>query len=1404
MTKAFLCLLAGLTITLAGGMTPYRSHLYTTTDALASNSVRCIFQDREGYIWFGSLDGLTRYDGYTFLPIEERGEERIWTDKYVKLIQEDRFGHIWLITNSKQIFCYDKAAARFLDYTGRGAYRDSYNHLFFPSSGDVWLWHDSKGCRRVSCQGGVFTAEDFNMATGLLPSNRLWMLEEAPDGAVLACTDAGMVRITESGIRVFVPGEDCRFVAVREDSALLLTAEGILYLQQGDDCTRIGTFTHPGADPFDIKDGFICNGILTVLAGDGIYSFDLAARRQTDPPVRSRFIDKTRRDENGDIWWSENTGIISCIDTRTGKVLRLPALSREQIVSLDIERFAVTAAPDGTKWVSTFGNGLFACHPGEDGAEHFQYRINAVNQIPSDFLLCVKADRYGNIWTGSEYQGISLLVPPQAGLNYHFPENETLTDRSNTLRMVREIAGRGLFVSSRKGRLYRYTGELETRDKTVVLEDAPVTDIVRDRSGSLWYASRTSGICLNGAWYQHDPQNPASIASNVAYDLLEDQAGRMWVATFGGGLDLAVPQEDGSLRFRHFLPERSSLASVRCLAEDRQGRIWAGTNGGLVCFLPDSLMADPSAFRIYNAENGLLAGNEIRSILSSHDGRIWCAVAGSGVSCGLQESNNLVLFRNYGVRDGLVNPVVQSLVEDAQGRIWIGTEYGISCFTPSTDRFQNYLPSPTEAGNVCLEGAACRMGDGRLVFGTNHGFVIMDPDRMATAAGQPEISLTGLTINGEQQPLSVLSGGMLRLKHPQNSFRISFSTMQPAVSDNILYAFSFRPDTPNFGSLQSENFLQFNNLRPGRYALSLKAVNSSGQWSPEETLRIRILPSPWLSPAAITLYVLLGLSLLALLFVSLNRIASANERVRMERQINEEKLNFFTVISHEFRTPLTIIRNSAERMSEDAAQGRASRGRVLSVMEHNIERLMRLVNQLLEFRKVQEGRFVSRPSALPLREFIDGITSDFEELAASRQLTITVDAENLPGKVFLDTVALDTALYNLLSNAVKYSPDQGEIHCAARADDTCGVVIEVSDHGQGIPVEQRGQLFGRFTPGSGHKDSMGIGLHISKTLLNAVGGDLSYRPNEPCGSVFRIEIPLVREADADPDIQTLLLFREEQSRRDPAPIQSSLPHPHAGSGSRILIVEDNADIRDYLLDDLSSDYEVRVAEDGAAGLKCVRENEPDIILCDILMPRMNGYEMVSALKADFSTSHLPVIMMTALCNEEDEIQARNCGADAYIKKPFRIKLLKATLDQILRSREELRRRFTVRTASVPVEGASATPGLSGRDAVFLDQFRAMVDTHLSEAGFSTEHLYQELGVSRTVYYRKVRSLLACSPNDFLRDCRMEQAALLLRQQGDLNISEISYKVGIDDPLYFSRCFRKHFGMSPRQFRENAN
>ncbi len=1388
----------------------------TTSDGLPSNSVRCIFQDSKGFLWLGTLNGLCRYDGNSFVIFrpEPRNRQAVsLADNRINRLVEDGNGFLWVSTVPELYSCYDLHQGCFVDYTGSGRLEQSYSNLFFASNGDVWLWHSGNGARQVKVKADrTMTSVEYRKAAGNLPDDNVSFVTEDADGNVWIGTQGGLVKVTD-GQPPQVPDSEHSFsFCFRQGEVMyFFSAGGEFYSYDASTglkhvasiAAQIGRLTLTGVMP--LEEGCI------LLTSRGAYDFHPLSG-VLNPDSRFPFMrGRVFQDNRGNYWTYNHTGLLYYVNARTGAVRELRLIPAGRMQYIDSERYSVVHDSHGIVWISTYGNGLFAYDPATDELEHFAADATGTGPINSDFLLCVGEDSSGGIWVSSEFVGLSHVRVANKGTTYLYPEAEGLMDRSNCIRLLTRTEDGGLLVGTRTGGLYAYDSLLAARQSKHIYP-MNIYAAQEDGDGVLWLGTRGDGLKVGDTWYHRDPGSPTSLAHSHIFSIYRDCKNRMWVGTFGGGLDLAVPQADGTYIFRHFLQQTYGLRNIRMMQEDENGMMWVGTSDGICIFHPDSLIADPDNYHWFNHTNGKFCSNEIRYLFQDSKHRMWVGTSGAGLNlCSFSPDSFSLEYRNYSTADGLVNDVVQSILEDGAGFLWVATEYGISRFNPESSSFENYFFSPYAQGNVYSENSACRSADGRLLFGTNYGLAVIDPGQIPVKQSFSPVVFTNLYVNGtraipgaEDSPLkqSFSYSDKVTLRHYQNTLRFFFSTFDYSDSGQTKYRYWLENYDEGWSEPSTLSFADYKYLEPGNYVLHVKSSNGAGVWSGQEAcMEVVVLPPLWKTGWAIALYFLLAAVILFFSYRVFRNFNVLRRRIEVEKQLTEYKLVFFTNISHEFRTPLTMIQGTLEKMQRI---GNIPAGLVqpLNSMSKNTQRMLRLINQLLEFRKMQNNKLTLQLEETDVIAFLYEIFLNFRDMAEQKNMEYHFRPSAPSCRMYIDKGNVDKVVYNLLSNAFKYTPSGGRIVLDVQVDKEKKVLsIQVSDTGVGIPKEKQQELFKRFMQSSFSRDSIGVGLHLSHELVSVHKGTISYRENEGGGSVFTVCLPtdkgvyeekdfLARDSallkETDGCDTRLLEFTEDASHPEPAPVPQEK--------RKVLVIEDDPEIRNFLREELGIYFEVEVAEDGTSGFEKACNYDADLIVCDVLMPGMTGFEVTKKLKSEFATSHIPVILLTALSTQERHIEGIEAGADAYIAKPFSTRVLLARAFQLIEQRDRLRKKFS----SEP--GIRQTAAVvNDHDKEFCDRLASVLESNLERADFNIDEFAQQMKMGRTAFYKKLRGITGYSPSEYLRVVRMKKAAELLLSKERYTVSEVSYMVGINDPFYFSKCFKSQFGISPSMY-----
>lgn len=1070
-------------------------------------------------------------------------------------------------------------------------------------------------------------------------------------------------------------------------------------------------------------------------------------------------------DNKGGKWIYNNTGILRKV---VGDSLITLRLLPNETNYIDYERFNIVEDNHGLVWISTYGKGLFVFNHDLNQGQHFVANEKGESPIASNYLLCITADRRDGVWVSAEYGGVSHLQVMDKGVVRIFPNGRENLDLSNVVRMVKKQRDGSVMVGTRDGCLYHYSADMA---QMLVKShfDSNIYSVVEMPQGRMWIGTRGKGIYgIPGLDFKN----------KKVFCLKPDDRGRMWIGTFGEGLSVAIPRGEG-YEVRTFFADSVGLNEVRCLAIDRKGMLWGGTSGGLFCVDPTRFAADGKGLRVYKR------GSEIHDMLVDRQGRLWLTVPGEGLVC-MQDGN----FRILDASQGLINNMVQSVVETEDGNLWVSTLQGVSCWKAKDNSFDNYLFSRVMMGNVYNENSAVCLDDGRVLLGGNYGLTIINPSRISHVKGQTSVVFTSHPYSDE-----------MTLSYEERSPKINFSTLDYSDVNNVKYTYWLEGYDSSWSVPSPTPWVNYQNLPFGSYRLHVKASYSDGIWGKESVLDISVEPPFYLSVWAWVFYALFLTVVIVMVVKSIREKNILKGKIKFEQEFTRYKLVFFTNIAHEFRTPLTLIQGSLEKEKRimKTNHWQLELEKTVRTMDKSVQRMLRLIDQLLEFRKMQAGKLKLSLQETDVVMFVQGICKMFDDAAESKQIDFKFESQLPAYLMYLDQQKMDKVVFNLLSNAFKYTHAKGTISVSLSFTDV--MTIRVADTGVGIPQEKRELLFSRFMQSSYTGESFGIGLHLTHELVRTHHGEITYQENEGGGSVFVVTIPLQKDCYEASDFlvkDSPILKADLTKERDGQEEKTTDAVPSAPSAPlnrrTILLIEDDNDVREFLLSELESCFDLKVASDGKAGIAMAKELDVDLIVSDVMMPGMNGFELTKRLKNSFETSHIPIILLTALSTDENVLEGTESGADAYITKPFSPQLLMARILQLLNQREILRQKF----GKVPQEIRSAMLR-NEQDSLFVKRLDSIVYSRLGEQDLSVDKVAGLLHLGRTIFYKKVRGTTGYTPNEYIRVIRLRKAAELLKE-GEKNVSEVAYAVGFDNPYYFSKCFKEQFGMPPSHYR----
>lgn len=1343
----------------------------TIQEGLPSNVVSDMQQDQKGFLWFSTQNGLARYDGNvvtTYLDSDSTGVSAL-IGRTKKALEDVTYKKLWVYSSSERLTCLNMVDGK------EEKYCQEVEKLHFTKwklvcDGMFWLWGAKDGAMLVDYRSGSFLTRRFAQAE--IGSSQVPLIDSLDKDNVVLCTTDKVFLYSEGRLSCMAKGMRMSRTRPFHHKMLMVSEKGDVYvLRQG----KLQRFSHVAYVDGEVATGDLLMGNRWILFTNR-RSFSIDVRTGEVAECEGEWLIPNGRvltDNKGRKWIYNKTGVLRLV--RQDKLVPLSLFPQQTTNYIDHERFHIVEDNHGLIWISTYGKGLFVFNQDLTQSQHFVADKLGESPIASNYLLGIIADRHDGVWVSSEYGGVSHIQVMDKGVERIYPNGEGNMDFSNVVRMVKKMNDGTVMVGTRAGSLYHYSADMsQVLGKSHF--DSNVYGIVQMPNGETWIGTRGKGI-YGAKGLDFKDRNVFCMASDAKH--------RMWIGTFGKGLSLVYPRKDG-YGVKTFFADSVGLNEVRCMVIDKHGVLWCGTSGGLIRIPVDEFVKDASRYKTY------VRDYEIRDLLVDRQGRLWLSASGDGlVQVEPGDGETEPKFHVFNTSNGLVNNLVQSVVDTPDGNLWISTQRGVTAWNARKKSFENYMFSRNPMGNVYNENSAVCLDDGRVVLGGNYGLTIIQPSRLSHVSGLTDVVFTSYPYSDE-----------ITLTYEQRSPNIHFSTLDYSDVRNVKYTYRLEGFDQSWSQPSSTPWAAYQKLPAGKYLLHVKACTSDGTWGKESTLVIRIKPPFYLTSWAIMIYVLLVLGVIILVVKFVHDKNVLRNRIRLEQELTRYKLVFFTNIAHEFRNPLTLMQGSLEKEKRimKANRWQTELEKTIRVMDKSVQRMLRLIDQLLEFRKMQAGKLKLSLQETDAVMFVKGICRMFDDAAESKEIAYSFESSEPSRAMFLDQQMIDKVVFNLLSNAFKYTPAKGSISVSLSFTDV--MTIRVADTGVGIPQEKRAQLFSRFMQSSYTGESFGIGLHLTHELVKTHHGEIAYQENEGGGSVFVVTIPLQKDCYEASDFlvkDSPILKADLAKERDEQEEKTTDAVPSAPSSAplnrrTILLIEDDNDVREFLLSELESCFDLKVASDGKTGIAMAKELDVDLIVSDVMMPGMNGFELTKRLKNSFETSHIPIILLTALSTDENVLEGTESGADAYITKPFSPQLLMARILQLLNQREILRQKF----GKEPQEIRSAMLS-NEQDSLFVKRLDSIVYSRLGEQDLSVDKVAGLLHLGRTIFYKKVRGTTGYTPNEYIRVIRLRKAAELLKE-GEKNVSEVAYAVGFDNPYYFSKCFKEQFGMPPSQYR----
>ena len=1314
---------------------------YSQEHGLSNNQIHAILQDKKGWMWFGTSQGVCRFDGYHFTVFKNDPEDSTsLKGNLVRAIFEDRKGQLWIGTENGGLNKFNREKENFQHYF----YHD--DHAVLKDASVTSIHEDVSGNLWVGTETNLYRIENENKLTELKPSN---------------------------------------------------------------------------------LSGF--SGYFRIL----------------------------RSDPSGRIWIGTNNGlfIYNPKNNQAEKViLPLSTSTNEEIWEISFD-------DDGTVWVGTYANGMYTVNPVSLEARHI---IIDPDNERSNTVRSIAKDRNGKYWIGT--RGGLYIYEKNKGVTafYYHEEREPKSLVNNSIQcIVHDLKG-DVWIGTRNGINFL----IEERQNILGFKSMPGDDRYLnsseiytfwiDSKGDIWAGTESGGINIlnrkSGRFRYLVPQkgNPNSLSRNCIKALLDDGKNNLWIGTFLGGIDVLDLKTGNFKHFRNDPTDPTSLSDNRVWSflRDSNNDIWIGTSNGLDKFDPKTgtfihfrnlvngqqvnwiaedsdhcLWISADELVIYNPKNqNVIRVNEsTRCMLQDSKKRFWLTTANQGIALYSKEKG---VVKYYSEKNGLANNQTLAILEDNEHFLWISTTNGLSKFDPEKERFHNYSMSNGFQNNQFTYGAALKTKEGELLFGGISGFNIFNPTKIKSGNYFAPIVLTDFKIfnksirvgNRKSDVLTkcISETEQLKLKYDQNSITLEFTSFDYANSLGIQFSYYMEGFDKDWNEPSENRSATYTNLDPGEYTFRVKTVSIDRQESnsgPE--LKIIVLPPYWQTwwfrmLIFITIFGLFYLLVSFLLNKEKLKSDLVFERIRAKKlhELDMMKLRFYTNISHEIRTPLTLILGPLEKMRKNTIPESEIKGHV-ELMYRNATQLHQLINQLLDFRKLETGNLKLVLSRGDLVSYISGIVSSFDKFAEEKEIELKFNSLKKEIITNFDADKVSKIMNNLLSNAFKFTGKGGKIsvnmslifdsdeeESVGNSTEKRMIEISVKDNGIGIADSNLEKIFNRFfqVGEGGTQAGTGIGLALTKELVKLHNGKIFVMSKTGKGSKFTVQLPFGELPHAE--IPELVHSSDSNENEQVVAVVEEHIGEHYTAGQKImLLIDDNSDVRYFIKSHFSASYEVLEAENGLEGWNMALKTIPDIIISDVMMPDMDGFEFCRKIRKDERTSHIPILLLTALGSREHELEGLSYGADDYITKPFDLIILQTKVENIISVRQSLKQKYAGEMLLQP-----RNIKLSSPDERFLQKAIEVVENNISDPDLDIERFASEIGVSRMQLYRKLNALTEMTVKEFVRNIRLKRAAQMLVQK-KLNVSEVAYAVGFKDLSHFRKCFRQEFGMSSSEYIE---
>jgi ligand-binding sensor domain-containing protein/signal transduction histidine kinase/DNA-binding response OmpR family regulator len=1316
----------------------------TVESGLSQSRIFSITQDSMGFMWFGTKDGLNRYDSQQFEVFRHHANDSttLSSSQNINALLTDSKGNLWVGTQSglNKYVPETKSFIRFLNHPKQ---KNSLSNNTIRS-----IYEDRQG--------------------------NLWIG-------------------TENGLNKLLPnGKFERFFCATGNNFGIVNANVKAIFQDSKNTLWLGTE----------------NGLLSLSPRSLGYKFKSYYHDNlNDKSLAANDICAITEDLNHNLWIGTRFNGLELYDKSNNTFKHFTSNSGANCLVNNVIR-KILVDKEGFLWIATL-NGISIYDPVNQIFKNLNHDPEDQNSLNQNSIYDIYEDASRSVWVGTYYGGINVYHPftSQFKIYKHYSYKNSLS--SNIISSIIEDKEHNLWIGTEaEGLNYfnRKTGVF-TNYKSSKGQNEFRSNLIKaitlDDKDNLWIAAYNGGVYYFNPKtnqfknYKLDPSNPNSLSLNRATYLLRDNSNRLWIGTKGMGLFLYQSKTDDFLSIiAKTSPIHLSSKNINYIFQDNKANLWVAAEEGM-SYLPK----DKSEFKKLIALNSDFL-NTISCINQTSDGKIWFGSYVDGLASYHPETKKIKFYTAK--IGGLPSNNIAGIVEDNEGNLWISTEKGLAKFNQGI--FKVYGINDGLPGNVFNAHSFYKDHKGELFFGGYNGMLSFFPEQIIENKTPPKMVFTHLRLFNKEVVINdeskVLSKALSKIEEivfssSQNIFSIDFAALNFVKSRKNRYAHKLEGFEKDWNYVSNPT-VTFTNLPAGDYTLLVKGTNNDGFWSNTETgLKIVIEPPFWRTWWAYIAYTCLFVGFLYFI----GRFLLIRALLKREHNIHQMKLDFFTNVSHEIRTPLTLIIGPLEKLIQDT-QENFGLNKQLLIVNKNAKRLMRLVNELMDFRKIESGKMKLNISPDNLVTFTKEIFLSFQQLAQNKGIEYSFKCEDEIIETYFDKDQLEKVIFNLLVNAFKFAPEKSGFIVVELSKNQKFIFIKVKDNGPGIPDDSKAKLFTDFYQAGNHQkrnSGTGIGLALSRSIAKLHQGDLTLEDAEN-STCFCLTLQLGQKHFNKEDLNITFNIEDSELYKLQSEVESIINDDLekkkialSGSNPVLLVVDDNLEVRTFIEKSLNQNYIILLAENGVQALAIATEKIPDVIISDVMMPEMDGFDLCSKIKTDERTRHIPVILLTARSGDLHEIDGLKTGADAYITKPFSIQKLQLNIDNLLMLQVNMRNKFTQQFTLQPSEVE-----IESTDEEFLNKVLRLLEENISNSEFNVNQFAAEIGMSTPVFYKKIKALTGLTVNNFVKSIRLKRAVQLLNQNAG-NVSEIAYMVGFNDAKYFSKEFRKQYGKTPSAY-----